>query len=190
MTHPLAPHSSSHAFGALPARARPLDESRPPMAPQAQPDASRSYLVLPMLLRGLLVMFIAIPVANLSFRVFELDDFAHSYRLKNIVRQLVISFATSSVIVLEQHRQALHYTRLADHVSVYAPQAAGWLADSTQHLLARGYAPPVAHDMAVAEMARLVVQQANTLALLDGFTFLVGVALVGGAFSLWQKQIR
>ena len=35
----------------------------------------------------------------------------------------------------------------------------------------------------------MVAQQANFLASLDGFYFLMGVALVGGIFARWQKQI-
>ena len=35
----------------------------------------------------------------------------------------------------------------------------------------------------------MVAQQADFLASLDGFYFLMGVALVGGIFACWQKQI-
>ena len=40
------------------------------------------------------MLFIVLPVANLTFRPFAAEDFAHGYRLKNLVRQLAISFAT------------------------------------------------------------------------------------------------
>ncbi|MGF6975922.1 hypothetical protein QFZ94_004372 [Paraburkholderia sp. JPY465] len=35
----------------------------------------------------------------------------------------------------------------------------------------------------------MVAQQANFLASLDGFDFLIGVAICGGLFAAWQKQI-
>ena len=41
----------------------------------------------------------------------------------------------------------------------------------------------------VASIARMVAQQASFLASLDGFYFLAGVALVGGVFAAWQKEI-
>ena len=56
----------------------------------------------------LLLLFIVLPVANLTFKIFEIEEFTHGYRLKNIVRQLTLSFATAAVIIVEQHREALH----------------------------------------------------------------------------------
>jgi len=35
----------------------------------------------------------------------------------------------------------------------------------------------------------MVTQQASFLASLDGFYFLMGVAICGGLFAAWQKQI-
>ncbi|MBB5415592.1 hypothetical protein OKW33_001348 [Paraburkholderia atlantica] len=35
----------------------------------------------------------------------------------------------------------------------------------------------------------MVAQQANSLASLDGFYFLIGVAICCGVFAAWQKQI-
>jgi hypothetical protein len=43
--------------------------------------------------------------------------------------------------------------------------------------------------LAIASIARMVAQQASFLASLDGFYFLAGVALVGGVFAAWQKEI-
>ena len=101
-------------------------------------------LVLPLLLRGLLLLFIVLSVANLTFRVFAIDEYTHGYRLKNIVRQLTISFATASVIIVEQHRQALYQTRVVEQANVYNP--------IFQH-------------------------------------FLAAVAICGGVFAAWQKEI-
>src|SRR5258708_6639275 len=72
------------------------------------PAVGEAALIVPLLLRGLLLLFIVLPVAKLTFRIFAIEEFTHGYRLKNIVRQLTISFATASVIIVEQHRQALH----------------------------------------------------------------------------------
>ncbi|MET5021455.1 MFS transporter, partial [Burkholderia pseudomallei] len=41
------------------------------------PEVGEAALVAPLLMRGLLVLFIVLPVANLSFRVFAIDEYSH-----------------------------------------------------------------------------------------------------------------
>ncbi|WP_321868194.1 MFS transporter [Burkholderia ubonensis] len=153
------------------------------------PQVGEAALIVPLLLRGLLLLFIVLPVANLTFRIFAIDEFTHGYRLKNIVRQLTISFATASVIIVEQHRQAVHQTRLVERANVFDPlfqQAVDTLARS---YAAAGHAPGDAHAFAISSIARMVAQQASFLSSLDGFYFLAGVAICGGIFAAWQKDI-
>nr|WP_240975141.1 hypothetical protein [Paraburkholderia aromaticivorans] len=135
-------------------------------------------------------MFIAVPVADLKFRLFSIDEFAHTYRLKNIVRQLVVSFATSSLIVIERHREALHYTRLAESVNSFNP-ALSQTMDKLEALAAvasRGTSQ--SHAIAIALIDRVVLQQANFLAILDGFYFLAAVAIGGGLIAALPKRIN
>ena len=153
------------------------------------PGVAQSDLILPMLLRGLLLLFIVLPVANLTFRIFEIEEFAHGYRLKNIVRQLTLSFATAAVIIVEQHRQALHQSRLAEAVNPYNPEYQSAASALANGFAAAGHSAVDAHALAIATIARTVTQQANFLASLDGFYFLMGVAICGGVFALWQKQL-
>ncbi|MDR5750850.1 MULTISPECIES: MFS transporter [unclassified Caballeronia] len=153
------------------------------------PAVGQSALILPMLLRGLLLLFIVLPVANLTFRIFAIEEFTHGYRLKNIVRQLTISFGTASVIIVEQHRQAVHQTRLAESANPYNPVFQQTVETLAHGFAAAGRSVAEAHALAIADVSRMVAQQASFLASLDGFYFLMGVALVGGAFACWQKQI-
>ncbi|SIT46017.1 Major facilitator superfamily (MFS) multidrug efflux pump [Paraburkholderia ribeironis] len=153
------------------------------------PGVGEAALIVPLLLRGLLLLFIVLPVANLTFRIFPIEEFAHGYRLKNIVRQLTISFATASVIIVEQHRQALHQTRLAEFVNPYNPVFQNSLATLTHGFVAAGRTASDAHSLAIVEISRTVAQQASFLASLDGFYFLIGIAICGGLFAAWQKQI-
>ncbi|WMY09899.1 MFS transporter [Paraburkholderia phenoliruptrix] len=153
------------------------------------PGAGEAALVGPLLLRGLLVLFVVLPVANLTFRTFAIEEFAHGYRLKNIVRQLTISFATASVIIVEQHRQALHQARLAEFVNPYNPVFQNSLAALTQAFSAAGRPVADAHALAVVEISRAVARQASFLSSLDGFYFLIGIAVCGGMFAAWQRQI-
>lgn len=153
------------------------------------PTVSQSALVWPMLMRGVLVLFIAIPVANVTFRPFVNEEFAHGYRLKNIIRQLTISFTTASVIILEQHRQALHYSRLSESVNAYSPVYQGMWRQLSDGFIAAGAGAGQAGSMAVARISEIVIQQASFMASLDGFRFLVIVSIVAGMFALWQKWI-
>lgn len=153
------------------------------------PQVGDAALVVPLLLRGLLLLFIVLPVANLTFRIFAIDEYTHGYRLKNIVRQLTISFATSSVIIVEQHRLAVHQTRLVERANVFDPLFQQSVDTLTRGYAAAGHALSDAHALAIASIARMVAQQASFLASLDGFYYLAGVALVGGLFAAWQKEI-
>ncbi|WDD93979.1 MFS transporter [Burkholderia sp. FERM BP-3421] len=153
------------------------------------PDAGEAALIMPLLLRGLLLLFIVLPVANLTFRVFAIDEYTHGYRLKNIVRQLTISFATASVIIVEQHRQALHQTRLVEQANVYNPIFQHSVDVLTRHFAAAGHALGEAHTLALVSISQTIVRQAAFLTSLDGFYFLAAVAICGGVFATWQKEI-
>ncbi|MGF6597051.1 MFS family permease [Paraburkholderia sp. GAS448] len=153
------------------------------------PGVDQRALIGPLLLRGLLLLFIVLPVANLTFKIFAIEEFTHGYRLKNIVRQLTISFATASVIIVEQHRQALHQTRLAEYANPYNPVFQSTIATLSNGFAAAGHSMSEAHALAIVQVSRMVAQQASFLASLDGFYFLIGVAVCGGIFAAWQKQI-
>jgi hypothetical protein len=96
----------------------------------------------------------------------------HGYWLKNIVRQLVVSFARASAIIVEQHRQALHHSRLADAVNPYNPEY-----QNASRLLADGFSAAGhtadAHGLALATISQTLAQQASFLASLDGYHFLM-----------------
>jgi len=154
------------------------------------PDASQAWLLPALMVRGLLMMFIIMPVAGLTFRVFELEEYTHSYRLKNIVRQLTFSFATATVIIVEQHRLALHRTRLVETINPYNPQFQQMLSALTRGFEAAGQLPQAAHGLALVRISQWVEQQASFMSSLDGFRFLIIVAVCGGIFAAWQKQIN
>jgi hypothetical protein len=62
-------------------------------------------------------------------------------------------------------------------------------ATLTAGFAATGRSLAEAHGLAMAQIARTVAQQASFLTSLDGFYYLVGVAVCGGIFAAWQKQI-
>jgi len=153
------------------------------------PEVGRAQLAGPLLLRGLMMLFVVLPVANLTFRSFQAEAFAHGYRLKNLVRQLAISFATASAIALQQHRVALHQTRLSETASLSNPSFVQSLDMITRGFTASGHAIGEAHAMALATLSRMLEQQATFMASLDGFHVMAVVALVAGVFAAWQREI-
>ncbi|MBO9514144.1 MAG: MFS transporter [Variovorax sp.] len=153
------------------------------------PQAGRAQLVGPLLLRGLMLLCVMLPVAGVTFRSFKGEDFAHSYRLKNLLRQLAISFATASVIALQQHRTALHATRLAESAN---PANATFV--QSLDMLARGFesaghAAGEAHAMALAALSRTLEQQATFMASLDGFQVMAVIALAAAVFAASRKVL-
>jgi MFS transporter, DHA2 family, multidrug resistance protein len=153
------------------------------------PDVSEPWLVVPLTLRGLLLLFIALPVANLTFRIFAIEEYNHGYRFKNIVKQLTYSFATATMIILQQHRLAVHQTRLVETVNPFNPLFQNAYERLTGGFETLGYNVVQAKALAMGEISSIVTQQANFLSALDGFYFVIGVALAGSAIAIWQKQI-
>ncbi|MEM5342954.1 MFS transporter [Paraburkholderia azotifigens] len=153
------------------------------------PDVSLPWLLPPLLLRGMLLVFIVLPVANLAFRLFSAEEFSHGYRFKNMVKQLTYSFSTATMIILEQHRQALHETRLTEFVNPFNPVFQHSLESLTHAFEALGHTAGEAKSLALIEISRAVTQQASFLSALDGFYFLIGIAACGGLFALCQRQI-
>lgn len=153
------------------------------------PSVSQSVLMTPLILRGLFVFFVILPVANATFRIFQPDDYAHSYRLKEIVRQLAISFATCSMIILEQHRQALHQTRLAEFANPFNPAFQEMFRDLTNFFVNTGHSITESHTLAMINISNTVTQQASFIASLDGFRFLACVALCGAIIAALQDRI-
>ncbi|WP_025597787.1 hypothetical protein [Burkholderia sp. WSM2230] len=55
---------------------------------------------------------------------------------------------------------------------------------------AQGNGTGDAHNLALAELARIAAHQANFLSVLDGFHMMIALALFGSAIGLVQQQIR
>jgi hypothetical protein len=153
------------------------------------PDVSMPWLLPPLLLRGLLLVFIVLPVASLAFRLFSGDEFNHGYRFKNMVKQLTYSFSTATMIILEQRRQAVHQTRLTEFVNPFNPLFQHAFDGLTHTFEALGHNAGEARSLALVEVSHVVTQQASFLSALDGFYFLIAIAIGGGLFALYQRQI-
>ena len=65
-------------------------------------------ITLILLLKSLAAVLLIAPIPALAFYELSGADFAHGYRLKNIVRQISISISTTGIIIYVHHRQTLY----------------------------------------------------------------------------------
>ncbi len=153
------------------------------------PDVSQGWLILPLMLRGALLMFIVLPNASVTFQAIPAEEYVHSYRIKNIVKQMAYSLGTASIIIVEQHRLALHETRFSEIASSYNPNFQNAMTSFT----GSGDLASVSRTgqlTALARIATIVTQQATLLASIDGFLFIMVVALIGSVVAMLQRSIR
>ncbi|MBN3768284.1 MULTISPECIES: MFS transporter [Burkholderia] len=154
------------------------------------PDVSMGWLLPPLVLRGFLLMFIALPTASAAFQIFSNDEFTHGYRFKNVVKQLAYSLSTATFIIVDQHRTAVHQTRLVEFANPYNPVFVNTLDTMTHAFEAQGMGAAEARGLSLGQIAHMVAHQASFLSALDGFEMIVGLALVGGTIAFVQRQIR
>ncbi|HEJ9149621.1 TPA: MFS transporter [Serratia marcescens] len=151
------------------------------------PDVSESWLFPPLLLRGALLLSIALPTGGTTFSIFNDDEYNHGYRIKNIVKQIIYSFSTASVIILEQHRNALHYTRLAENINLGNPNLKPWLDNLATQL--SSLPNDMIHSTSLTFIQQNVIRQSELLSLQDCFLYLFIVSICAAIYSLIQKRI-
>ncbi|OXJ08163.1 MFS transporter [Burkholderia sp. AU6039] len=154
------------------------------------PDVSVSWLLAPLIVRGFLLMFIALPNGNVAFQIFPDHEFTHGYRLKNIVKQLAYSLSTASIIILDQHRLALHQTRLAEFATPYNPVFENALQSMAHAFAERGMNTAQAEGAALGEFARMAAHQASFMSVLDCLYVIAIISLAGAVIALVQRQIK
>ncbi|MDU9393316.1 MFS transporter [Pseudomonas sp. zfem002] len=153
------------------------------------PDVSTEWLLPPLILRGLLLMFIALPVANVAFQSFAMDLYPHSYRIKNIVKQIAYSLATASIIVLQQHRFDFHRSVLSPNLSLSNPLFRSVQETLSRHFQHAGHDLASARELALAQLDQVMIVQASLLSYIDGFALLAVLSLAAAGFALGQRRI-
>lgn len=153
------------------------------------PGAGTAAVLGPLVLRGLLMLFVVLPVASLTFNILPDEAFTHGYRLKNIMRQMAISLATASVLAYEQYRLAHHQAVMVARASSSDPSFAAALRSLFAAGAQAGLPAPEAQSLALARLDPVIAHHAQWLALHDGFFLLAIVAFGGGLFAAWQKDI-
>ncbi|WP_027994605.1 MFS transporter [Simplicispira psychrophila] len=135
--------------------------------------------VLPALALQSVFLLTVLPVSAMqTFRGVEHEEsvFSHAQQLKNMMAQAGIAMGIALATVGQQWRSAVHYEVLAAQVNLYTPQFTA-LVQHLQQTMSGALPAPEATQLALAQAAQLVAQQATLLATIDHFSL---VALLGG----------
>jgi DHA2 family multidrug resistance protein len=143
------------------------------MRSQFNTQADLATILLPTLLQGIAMAFFFIPLQAIAYAGLPPARMASATGLNNFVRITAGAVGTSVFTTLWESRARMHHAQLAEQVNAASPAARQALAQ----LQAAGYTP----EQALAQIDRLIDQQAFTLAANDLFwlSAVLFVALVG-----------
>jgi DHA2 family multidrug resistance protein len=124
-------------------------------------DANLSAFVVPQLVQGVAMGLFFVSVLAIIFDGLPAERIPSASGLSNFLRITAGSFATSLTTTLWDRREALHQTRLADAVNVYAP--------AYRQSLAQMNGLGIGDQPAIGAMTQQLVQQGYLLSSLDYF---------------------
>ena len=148
------------------------------MRSQFSTEADFATILWPTLLQGIAMAFFFIPLQALAYAGLPPARMASATGLNNFVRITAGAVGTSVFTTLWESRANLHHAQLVEHVSESNP--------ATLQAIARLQGAGYSREQALAQINRLVDQQAFTMAANDLFwlSALMFVALVG---LLWTS---
>jgi DHA2 family multidrug resistance protein len=138
-------------------------------------QADYGTLIIPTIIQGVAMAFFFIPLVTITLSGLAPDRIPGASGLSNFARITAGAFGTSISTTLWENRAAVHHAQLADAVNPGSPAATSTLSG----LVSSGLTP----DQALAQVNRLVDQQAfmlaaNDIFLLSAALFLVLIPLV------------
>lgn len=136
-------------------------------------------IATPQILQGIGIAFFFAPLISISLGGVPNVKIARASGLQNFMRMMMGSFGASIIIAAWDHRQALHHTRLVEHLGIGNPQVAGF----TRQVTAAGF--DAAQSSGLLE--NMVTNQAYMLATNDIF-WLCGVLFVILVPLIWTTR--
>ena len=132
-------------------------------------------ITTPQALQGIGIAFFFAPLISISLGGLPNQRIARAAGLQNFMRMMAGSFGASIIIAAWDHRQALHHTRLAEHLALGDPQVTRFVESTAR----AGFAG----DQGQGLLENLLTNQAYMLATNDifwlcGVLFLVLVPLI------------
>ncbi|MBF5004953.1 MFS transporter [Diaphorobacter caeni] len=154
------------------------------------PDAPISALCGALVIKGFFGVLMVLPVAALTFRALEARHFAKGYQSKNIMRQMMASFASAVAAVALQDSRFIQHGHLIERVTPSNPAAVSWLDGTQAHFEQLGYSVAEAHTAALVQLNAIVEQQALLLACQSLYQWLAAVAAVAAVVVMAQRHLR
>jgi DHA2 family multidrug resistance protein len=133
-------------------------------------------ITTPQALQGIGIAFFFAPLIAISLGGLPNQRIARAAGLQNFMRMMAGSFGASIIIAAWDHRQALHHTRLAEHVALGDPNAASFAAKAA----AAGFAGAQPNGL----LENMLANQAYMLATNDIF-WLCGVLFMCLVPLIW-----
>ncbi len=142
-------------------------------------QADFGTILLPTLLQGAAMAFFFIPLQSIAFAGLPPQRMPAATGLSNFVRITAGAVGTSVFTTLWESRAALHHANLSEHISLMNPASVQALAGMEQ----AGYS----HAQALANIDRMITQQAFTMAATDLF-YLSSVLFLGLIALVWLSS--
>ncbi len=127
-------------------------------------DAGRGDLFWPLVWRGVGLGLIFVPLTNATMAELATRDLAQGTGMFNLTRQLGGSLGIAIMATLLTRFTTIAKAGVTEHVTTMDPQSLGRLHALTQAMIARGAAPLVAHQQALAILDYQITAQASVLA--------------------------
>ncbi|WP_019449412.1 MFS transporter [Cupriavidus sp. BIS7] len=89
------------------------------LSQRMMPGASIAVILPVLVMQSLTLPFVLMLVAGLTWAEFSVDDFAHGYQFKNIVRQIASAAGTGLASLWLQYDEAIARTQLVASVTVF-----------------------------------------------------------------------
>ena len=140
-------------------------------------DVGMDQLILPQLLRAIGQPLFTIPLSQLSTANLTPRDTADASALSNMMRNFGGSIGIAALSTMIDRREHLHFSMLAEAITVNAVRTQERLAMLAAGFHAHLADPATAKAQAVAQLAAQVRREAYVMAYADGF-YLVGISLV------------
>lgn len=144
-------------------------------------EAANPWLsaVPPLACLGAFVILVLPTTAIQTFRNVQQDatTFSHAIQLKNMLGQLGVASGTALATLCLQWRSALRHTRITENMAASGAVVQQWLDQAAQQFASHGE-PTLAPRLALAQLSRLVAQEAVFTAALDYFVIVASLACI------------
>jgi MFS transporter, DHA2 family, multidrug resistance protein len=147
-------------------------------------------LAVPRFVQGFGQGFVFVPLQTLALSTVRMERLSNATSAFNVVRNFGGSIGIAIATTLLARRAQMHQSSIVEHANVFDGETHGRLKQWTDHFLAQGADHFTAGRRGIAMLYRDAVGQAQVLAYIDAYKFLV-VLFTAILFMLpWMRRVR